>query len=180
MCLVLVAWRGDSQYPCVVAANRDELHSRPAAQARWWHTQPDILAGQDLLAGGTWLGVTRSGRFAALTNYRDPEQRRADAPSRGALVTSILKSTDGAAQILDKLRDIGANYNGFNVIFSDGERLAIYESVRGTGRELEPGIYGLSNDLLDTPWPKVQNAKSRLTQALSDLSDFGAALALLR
>jgi uncharacterized protein with NRDE domain len=180
MCLVLVAWRGDPQYPCVVAANRDELHSRPAAQARWWHTQPDILAGQDLLAGGTWLGVTRSGRFAALTNYRDPEQRRADTPSRGALVTSILKSTDGTAQTLDKLRGIGANYNGFNVIFSDGERLAIYESVRGTGRELEPGIYGLSNHLLDTPWPKVQNAKSRLSEALADLSDPTTVLALLR
>jgi uncharacterized protein with NRDE domain len=180
MCLVLVAWRGDSQYPCVVAANRDELHSRPAAQARWWHTQPDILAGQDLLAGGTWLGVTHSGRFAALTNYRDPEQRRADTPSRGALVTAILKSTDGTAQTLDQLRDVGANYNGFNVIFSDGERLAIYESVRGTGRELEPGIYGLSNHLLDTPWPKVQNAKSRLSEALADLSDPTTVLALLR
>ncbi len=180
MCLVLVAWRGDSQYPCVVAANRDELHSRPAAQARWWHTQPDILAGQDLLAGGTWLGVTHSGRFAALTNYRDPEQRRADTPSRGGLVTSILMSTDGTAQTLDKLRDIGANYNGFNVIFSDGERLAIYESVRGTGRELEPGIYGLSNHLLDTPWPKVQNAKSRLSEALVDLSYPTTVLSLLR
>ena len=180
MCLVLVAWRGDSQYPCVVAANRDELHTRPAAPAHWWHTQPDILAGQDLLAGGTWLGITRSGRFAALTNYRDPEQRREGTPSRGTLVTSILMSTAGIAQTLDRLRDIGADYNGFNLIFSDGERLAIYESVRGTGRELEPGIYGLSNHLLDTPWPKVENAKSRLSDALADLSDPKAVLALLR
>jgi uncharacterized protein with NRDE domain len=180
MCLVLVAWRGDSKYPCVVAANRDELHSRPAAQARWWRTQPDILAGQDLLAGGTWLGVTRSGRFAALTNYRDPEQRREGTPSRGTLVTSILKSADGTAETLGRLRDVGANYNGFNLIFSDGKRLAIYESMRGTGRELGPGIYGLSNHLLDTPWPKVQNAKSRLSAALADLSDPQAVLALLR
>jgi uncharacterized protein with NRDE domain len=180
MCLVLVAWRGSAQYPCVVAANRDELHSRPTAAAHWWHTRPDILAGQDLSAGGTWLGVTRGGRFAALTNYRDPEQRRDGTPSRGTLVTSILKSTDSTLQILDYLRDVGADYNGFNVIFSDGRRLAVYESVRGAGRELEAGIYGLSNHLLDTPWPKVQTAKSRLSEALGERVDTAAVLALLR
>src|SRR6202142_730139 len=103
MCLVLIAWRGDAKYPCVVAANRDELHSRPTAAAHWWPSRPPILAGQDLLAGGTWLGLTRTGRFAALTNYRDPEQRRAQAPSRGALLTSLLESgasvADGLAHL---------------------------------------------------------------------------------
>jgi uncharacterized protein with NRDE domain len=180
MCLVLVAWQGSEKYPCVIAANRDELHSRPTARAQWWDSQPPILAGKDLMAGGTWLGMTHSGRFAALTNYRDPQLRRDPAPSRGSLVTSILKSTASAAQSLDYLRKVGGNYNGFNLIFSDGERLAIYESERGTGRELGPGIYGLSNHLLDTPWPKVQNAKSRLSAALSNLGDTSAALALLR
>lgn len=180
MCLVLVAWRGSVQYPCVVAANRDELHSRPTAPAHWWQTQPDILGGQDLMAGGTWLGVTRGGRFAALTNYRDPEQRREGTPSRGTLVSSILKSDASTAQTLDYLRDVGTEYNGFNLIFSDGERLAVHESVRGTGRELGPGIYGLSNHLLDTPWPKVQNAKSRLSDALRDLGNTTAVLDLLR
>jgi uncharacterized protein with NRDE domain len=180
MCLILVAWRGDVKYPCVIAANRDELHSRPAAPAQWWHTQPPILAGQDLMAGGTWLGVTRAGRFAALTNFRDPEQRRTGTPSRGTLVASILTSKDTTAQSLDYLREVGARYNGFNLIFSDGERLAIYESVLGSGRELGPGIYGLSNHLLDTPWPKVQTAKSRLSTALSELETTDAALALLR
>ncbi|MGO9934698.1 MAG: NRDE family protein [Steroidobacteraceae bacterium] len=180
MCLVLVAWRGNENYPCVIAANRDELHARPSAPAQWWDTQPQILAGRDLQAGGTWLGITRTGRFAALTNYRDPEQRRADAPSRGTLVTSILESTACTAQALDHLRRVGGAYNGFNMIFSDGERLAIFESTLGLGRELGPGIYGLSNHLLDTPWPKVQNAKSRLSAALTDLGDTRAALALLR
>jgi uncharacterized protein with NRDE domain len=132
------------------------------------------------MAGGTWLGVTRGGRFAALTNYRDPEQRREGTPSRGTLVTSILKSGAGTAQTLEYLRDVGAEYNGFNLIFSDGERLAIYESVRGAGRELGPGIYGLSNHLLDTPWPKVQNGKSRLSEALGNRVDTAAVLALLR
>jgi uncharacterized protein with NRDE domain len=180
MCLVLIAWRGDAEYPCVIAANRDEMHSRPTAPAQWWRSQPPILAGQDLMAGGTWLGVTRAGRFAALTNYRDPEQRREGTPSRGTLVTSILMSNDTTQQSLDYLRGVGASYNGFNLIFSDGERLAVYESVLGAGRELEPGIYGLSNHLLDTPWPKVQTAKSRLSAALSNLQNTDAALGLLR
>ena len=86
MCLVLVVWKVHPLYPCVVAANRDEFHARPAAAADWWPDHPQILAGRDGQAGGTWLGLTRAGRFAALTNYRDPEQRRVDAPSRGALV----------------------------------------------------------------------------------------------
>ncbi len=168
MCLVLLAWRGHAKYPCVIAANRDELHSRPAVAAQWWPSRPPILAGRDLSAGGTWLGVTRTGRFAALTNYRDPEQRRPGTPSRGTLVTSILMSGDTIEQSLEKLSRVSLGYNGFNLLFSDGARLAIYESVPGVGRELGPGIYGLSNHLLDTPWPKVQTAKSRLSRALSE------------
>jgi uncharacterized protein with NRDE domain len=169
-----------AEYPCVIAANRDELHSRPTAAAHWWQSQPPIFAGRDLLAGGTWLGLTRTGRFAALTNYRDPEQRRLGTPSRGTLVASILLSGDPIERSLEHLRSISSDYNGFSLLFSDGERLAIYESALGSGRVLEPGIYGLSNHLLDTPWPKVQNGKSRLSRALSDLSTTDAVLALLR
>ncbi len=180
MCLVLIAWRGAAEYPCVVAANRDELHARPSAAAHWWKSRPPILAGRDLLAGGTWLGVTRTGRFAALTNYRDPEQRRTDTPSRGTLVASILQSGDPVERSLEYLSRVGAQYNGFSLLFSDGERLAVYESARHSGRVLGPGIYGLSNHLLDTPWPKVQTAKSRLATALADLSTTDAVLALLR
>jgi uncharacterized protein with NRDE domain len=185
MCLVLIAWRADPDYPCVVAANRDEFHARPTARAEWWQDRPRILAGRDLEAGGTWLGLTRLGRFAALTNYRDPELRRAAAPgvavpSRGLLVTSLLESDGSVADGLTYLREVGANYNPFNVIFSDGRRLGIYESVLGRGRELGPGIYGLSNHLLDTPWPKVQSAKSRLEAALLGLTDTAPLLALLR
>jgi uncharacterized protein with NRDE domain len=180
MCLVLVVWRVHPRYPCLVAANRDEFHARPTARAEWWPDRPQLLAGRDLEAGGTWLGVTRTGRFAALTNYRDPEQRRAIAPSRGALVTSMLESGASVAEGLTYLRGVGADYNGFNLIFSDGERLGIYESARGFGRELGPGIYGLSNHLLDTPWPKVQNAKTQLEAALSEMTDTAPLLAILR
>ena len=189
MCLVLIAWRADPQSALLVAANRDEFHVRPTLPANWWPDHPQILAGRDLEAGGTWLGLTRTGRFAALTNYRDPQRRRTPAPgaapgvaapSRGSLVASLLESDASVAQSLTYLREVAADYNGFNVIFSDGERLAIYESTRGRGRELEPGIYGLSNHLLDTPWPKVQNAKSRLQAALQDTADPAPLLALLR
>ena len=180
MCLILMAWQTDAKFPCVIAANRDELHSRPTAAAEWWRSTPPILAGKDLMAGGTWLGVTRNGRFAALTNYRDPEQRREGTPSRGTLVTSILQSTDTVRQSLERLREVGAGYNGFNLIFSDGRHLAIYESVLGVGRELGPGVYGLSNHLLDTPWPKVRTAKSRLSTALAHVENKDAVLALLR
>jgi uncharacterized protein with NRDE domain len=180
MCLILVAWRSTGEFPCVIAANRDEFHARSAEPAHWWATEPQILAGRDLQAGGTWLGMTRSGRFAALTNYRDPEQRKPNTPSRGTLVTSILQSQSGVSEILHRLHQEGAGYNGFNLLFSDGKRLAIYESMSGVGRELGPGIYGLSNHLLDTPWPKVQTAKTRLSAALSELPSTDAALALLR
>jgi uncharacterized protein with NRDE domain len=190
MCLVLIAWRADPESPLLLAANRDEFHARPTLGANWWPDHPQILAGRDLDAGGTWLGLTRTGRFAALTNYRDPQPRRTPAPgvvgpgvaapSRGELVASLLESDASVAESLTYLREVAANYNGFNVIFSDGERLAIYESTRGHGRELGPGIYGLSNHLLDTPWPKVQNAKGRLQAALRDTADTAPLLALLR
>jgi uncharacterized protein with NRDE domain len=180
MCLVVVVWRAHPRYACVVAANRDEFYARPAAAAGWWPDHPGILAGRDLEARGTWLGLTRAGRFAALTNYRDPSRRAAPAPSRGTLVTTMLESGATVAQGLAYLKSVGANYNGFNLIFSDGERLGIYESVPGTGRELGPGVYGLSNHLLDTPWPKVLNAKGRLQSALDDMNDTAPLLHVLR
>ena len=180
MCLVLVAWHGHPQYPCIVAANRDELHDRPTAAAEWWPNHPQILAGRDLKAGGTWLGMTRAGRFAALTNYRGPEQGRTGTPSRGALVTFLLESSVSVTEGLTYLHKVADSYSGFNLIFSDGERLGIYESVSGIGRELGRGIYGLSNHMLDTPWPKVQTAKSRLSSSLADAADTASLLDLLR
>lgn len=180
MCLILLVWRMHPNFPCVLAANRDEFHGRPTASAAWWPGDAGILAGRDLTAGGTWLGVTRRGRFAALTNFRDLRAQRADAPSRGKLVTDELESGRSLAESLDQLREVGPNYNAFNMIFSDGERLGIFESVRGDGRELGPGIYGLSNHLLDTPWPKVRQAKSRLAAALADVRDETAVMNLLR
>jgi len=180
MCLILLAWHVHPEFPCVLAANRDELHERPTARANWWREHSDILAGRDLSAGGTWLGVTRGGRLAALTNFRDSRVQRADAPSRGQLVTEVLESGHSVADSLDHLRQVSSNYNPFNMIFSDGTRLGVFESVRCDGRELGDGIFGLSNHLLDTPWPKVRNAKSRLAAALTDVHDATRLMHLLR
>ncbi len=180
MCLILLAWHVHAEFPCVLAANRDEFHERPTERAHWWPGRPDILAGRDLSAGGTWLGVTRGGRFAALTNFRGPQAQRTEVPSRGRLVTEELESGRSVADGLQHLRTVCSNYNPFNMIFSDGVRLGVFESVRGDGRELGEGIFGLSNHLLDTPWPKVQNAKSRLAAALTDVHDANRLMHLLR
>ncbi|HMK86794.1 MAG TPA: NRDE family protein [Steroidobacteraceae bacterium] len=180
MCLILIVWRTHPEFPCVLAANRDEYHDRPSASAAWWPNDADILAGRDLKSGGTWLGVTREGRFAALTNFRDGRVARADAPSRGGLVAWALQSRRSVPDTLDYLRAESARYNAFNMIVSDGQRLGVFESVIGEGRELDAGIYGLSNDLLDTPWPKVQNAKSGLAAALAGMHDETDILKLLR
>lgn len=180
MCLILLAWRAHPRFPCVLAANRDEFHERASAPAEWWSSESGILAGRDLHAGGTWLGVTRRGDFAALTNFRDGSARRNEAPSRGTLVSELLEAGRSVPETLRYLQEVGPQYNPFNVLFSDGERLGIYESAVGEGRELGPGVFGLSNHLLDTPWPKVKKAKTALTAALADPRDEQAIVHLLR
>ena len=180
MCLILMAWRVHPDYPVVIAANRDEFHRRPTEAAAWWADRPDLLAGRDLQANGTWLGITRAGQIAALTNYRDPSQSKPSAPSRGGLVVEMLESDARIGARLDRLRRVGARYAGFNLLCTDGQELGVYESVPAAGRLLGPGVYGLSNHLLDTPWPKVERAKSALSDALRSLPDDTALLDLLR
>lgn len=180
MCLILVAWRVHPDYPLVVAANRDEFFARPAAEAAWWKDAKNVFAGRDLEAGGTWLGLGRDGRFAGLTNFRDPPRNRNDAPSRGALVADFLITNESTAAALARLQTQGPRYNAFNLFVSDGDSLGIYESASGSARVLEPGIYALSNHLLDTPWPKVTAGKSRLARALRALPDDTPLRELLR
>ena len=180
MCLILVAWRVHPDYPLVVAANRDEFFARPAAEAAWWKDAKNVFAGRDLEAGGTWLGLGRDGRFAGLTNFRDPPRNRNDAPSRGALVADFLTGNESTAAALARLQAQGPRYNAFNLFVSDGDSLGIYESASGSARILEPDIYALSNHLLDTPWPKVTAGKSRLARALRALPDDTPLRELLR
>lgn len=170
MCLILIAWQAHREYPLVVAANRDEFFTRSSAAAGFWPEAPQVLAGRDLEAGGTWFGVTRQQRFAALTNYREGGQQCADARSRGALVADFLTGRQTPASYLGKLAAVAPEYNGFNLFIGDGERLA-YCSNRGDrqARWLDPGIYGISNHLLDTPWPKLAAARASFAEALTTL-----------
>jgi uncharacterized protein with NRDE domain len=171
MCLIVLAWQAHADYPLVVAANRDEFFARASAPAGFWEGSPEILAGRDLQAGGTWLGITRRQRFSALTNYREGGRQLVDAPSRGALVADFLAGDSNPQAYLASLSRKGANYNGFNLFVGDGRRLGYFSNrAAGAGpRWLLPGIYGLSNHLLDTPWPKLAAAKAAFAEALGRL-----------
>ncbi|MCK9388633.1 MAG: NRDE family protein [Sulfuritalea sp.] len=180
MCLILVAWRVHRDYPLVVAANRDEFFARPTAPAAFWKDAPQILAGRDLEAGGTWLGITRSGRFAALTNFRDPAQNRSGAPSRGRLVADFLAASEAPPAYLERIAPRASQCNGYNLLVGDGETLWWSSNMGGESRRLEPGVYGVSNHLLDTPWPKVGAGKTALAQAIDRLPEDEALFQLLR
>lgn len=179
MCLILIAYRAHPRYSLVVAANRDEWFGRPTAPAGFWSDAPEVLAGRDLEAGGTWLGVTRGGRFAALTNFRDPATLRDDAPSRGALVSDFLTSSADADGYLRSVRRDANRYNGFSLVLGDLASLRYFSNRGGEARALQPGIYGLSNHLLDAPWPKVCAGKARLAAHLDGEVDAEALLDLL-
>ena len=167
MCLILFAWKKDQNYPLVLAANRDEFYERPSAPADFWDDAPDLLAGRDLRDGGSWLGITRGGRVAALTNYRDPTSLKTGAPSRGTLVSDYLRSLAPPGVYLDRVASEADRFNGFNLLVGDPDALFCF-SNRGARECLQPGIYGLSNRLLDTPWPKVEKGKRGLKAILHD------------
>jgi uncharacterized protein with NRDE domain len=184
MCLIVLAWEASPAFRLALAANRDEFFARPTAPAAWWADAPDVFAGRDLEAGGTWLGVTRTGRFAALTNFRDLSvPKKATAPSRGALVSEFLRSEETARAFLSRLRGGADSFEGFNLVVADGSDLFSFSNVEGEPALLAPGVYGLSNHLLETPWPKVTAARARLEHALAEAQDAeeleGRLLALL-
>ena len=165
MCLILFAWKVYAKFPLILAANRDEFTERPSAPAAFWDDAPDLLAGRDLKRGGTWLGITRTGRLAAVTNYRDPASLKEDAPSRGELVSDYLLSKEHPEAFLRRIEPRAARYNGFSLLLGDGSVLA-YFSNRGEANHLTPGIHGMSNHLLDTPWPKVEWGKQAMEELL--------------
>jgi uncharacterized protein with NRDE domain len=199
MCLAVVALDAHPQYRIVIAANRDEFHARPAAPAHWW--AGDMLAGQDLVGGGAWFGVSRSGRWALVTNFREGIPRDPEAPSRGELITRAVRDRLPPLLCAAAIARDGARYHGFNLLIGDiapGARpspdprretggpqsadrnLAAYASNRASGAiSLPRGIYGLSNHLLDTPWPKLVRSKERLSAALAGQALDTAAFALL-
>jgi uncharacterized protein with NRDE domain len=169
MCLLLIAWKTHPRYRLILAGNRDEFHDRPAAPLNWWQDDPRILAGRDLKANGTWLGVARSGRFGVVTNYRDLQAPIEGAPSRGNLVPRFLTGATSPKEFLDDLRGAAMRYSGFNLLVG-GSRALYYFSNRGptAPTALAPGVYGLSNHLLNTPWPKLARTRANFTRLLEE------------
>lgn len=167
MCIIFLAYRCHPTYDLITAANRDEFYKRPTKAAHFWDENPSILAGRDLEQMGTWMGVTRSGRFAALTNYRNPEEfKKMDKKSRGHIVQSFLSRDEAPLEFLENLQKKRLDYRGFNLFIADRESLLYYSNIGNEIKVLEPGIYGLSNHQLDTPWPKVEKGKQQLMQLL--------------
>ncbi|MBA4422867.1 MAG: hypothetical protein C0390_07150 [Syntrophus sp. (in: bacteria)] len=166
MCLILFAWKAHKNFPLILIANRDEFYERPTAQAVLWDDAPGLLAGRDLQEGGTWLGITRRGKLAALTNYRDPASLKLNAPSRGHLVSDYLRGRQTPENYLRRIRPRAVQYNGFSLLVGNGSELFCFSNRNGLQKPA-PGIHGLSNHLLDTPWPKVERGKQALSELIS-------------
>lgn len=170
MCLIVFAWQICPDSPLIAAANRDEFYARPTAPAGWWDDHPDVYAGRDLQNHGTWMGITKSGRFAAVTNVRNGTPSRADALSRGLLVAGYLAGEAGPEEYISSIRDAADAYNGFNLLVGNTNELIWFTNTQTederNGKPLAAGIYGLCNGTLDSPWPKVVRTKAQFASLL--------------
>jgi uncharacterized protein with NRDE domain len=160
MCLIILAYGVHPRFPLILAANRDEFHKRPTLPAHFWTDRPDILAGKDLQGGGTWLGISRQGLFAALTNHRDLRRSRPKGSSRGQLVLNAL---DPDRRLTDT-----SGFEGFNLIHGPIDALKYHSNVSGADEMISVGFHGLSNHFLDTPWPKVVSARQRIQRIIEN------------
>lgn len=175
MCLVLLAWQQNDRSPLILAANRDEFHARPSAAIQRWADAPKVIGGRDLLAGGTWLGATDNGRFAVVTNVRE-RPAAAGSRSRGELTADYLRGNQSAADYVGTLfGQPGEAFGGYNLIVGDGREVWYCSNREGAGchegRQLAPGIYGLSNRFLDTPWPKLTSSRERFAEKIHGQPD---------
>ena len=166
MCLIVFAKNVHPKFKMIFAANRDEFYARPSEQAEFWTKHPDLLAGKDLQAGGTWLGITKQGRFAAITNFRDLKNLKADAPSRGKLTLDYLLSDISPEDYYKNLEATLNEYNGFNLLIGSIDELFYFSNMTDGLKKIEPGVHGISNAILDTPWPKVEKGKQQLQSLL--------------
>ncbi len=169
MCVIFFSYNQIPEYPLILLANRDEFYNRPTAKADYWQDFPNILAGRDLVGNGTWLGVTKTGRFSAVTNYRKPDQKKGTI-SRGNLVADFLKTEISSEEYLKDIQTNADKYTGFNLLVgeinADKNELFYYSNQEDKIKKLEKGLYGLSNHLLDTSWKKVENGKKNLAELL--------------
>ena len=166
MCLIALNWAPDSDHPLIMLSNRDEFYQRPTRKAHFWVNRPDIFGGVDLHAGGTWLAVNKNGRLAAITNFRELDS--SGERSRGELTSGFLTSNLSAQAFLKQVHERHSLYAGFNLLLADESGIWYYSNRENVIRQLEPGLYGLSNGLLNTPWPKVRRLKKHLQKAIND------------
>jgi len=167
MCLIVFSHKIHEKYPLILAGNRDEFYNRPAKEAHYWSTNPPILAGKDLKAGGTWLGISRAGLMAALTNYRDLDNPRPREKSRGGLIPELLTNGGEIEEKLEEFVHKGGQYDGFNMIAGSRDELFYINNIDNRIQKLEPGNYGISNAFLNTAWPKVDRAKKEFSEIIS-------------
>lgn len=168
MCLLLLSFKTNPNYKLIIAANRDEFYERPTASLNMWENHPELFAGKDLKEKGTWLGITKNGRIAAITNYRDMASIKNDAPTRGKLVTDFLLNDMNPEEYSDILLEKAAIYNGYNIIYGNIDSLYYFSNINKKSMNLSAGIFGLSNHLLDSPWPKVIKGKTIFSKILEE------------
>lgn len=168
MCLIVFSYRQYENFPLIFAGNRDEFYERQARPAQFWKNKPGLLAGKDLKANGTWLGVTNKGDFGAITNYRDLTNIKEDAPTRGKVVTNLLTSRLQPENYFNKLQKEAHHYNGFNLLGGNLDQFLYYSNEQDEIQTLNPGLYGISNALLESPWPKVQSAKKQFEESIGN------------
>lgn len=167
MCLIFISLQNHPTYKLVVAANRDEFYQRKTAAASFWSDHPNILGGRDLEASGTWMAMDTGGKISMVTNYRDPLNINPKAPSRGQLVSDYLLNGSAPNEYLKSVDQNGKTYNGFNLIVGSGDELYYYSNYKGAIEKIQPGLHGLSNHLLDTPWPKVEQGRKKMKDILA-------------
>jgi len=168
MCLIFLSVKNHPTYKLIIAANRDEFYNRKTAPAHFWEDHPNIVGGRDLEASGTWMAMNKNGKISLVTNYRDPANINPKAPSRGQLVSDFLVNANSPKEYLTGLSQRASHYNGFNLLMGNPDELWYLSNYRKGIQKLEPGVYGLSNHLLDTPWPKVQRGKEKFGKTIGD------------
>ena len=171
MCLILFCYKNHTKYDFILASNRDEFRDRPTAVLEFWEDYPSVLAGKDLVNGGTWMGITRTGRFAALTNFRSPVMIKSDSPSRGQLVKNFLISDMSPTDYLQSIEHHADQFSGFNLMVGDMNQLLYLSNCKKDIHKISPGIYGLSNNFLNVSWPKVDRGKHLFSKCIPDNTD---------
>lgn len=172
MCLILFALNKNSKYKLIIAANRDEYFNRPTINAAYWEENNSILGGRDINSGGTWIGINKNGRFIAITNFRDPKNENPNAKSRGELSKRFLFNTENVSDFITDISKSRTEYNGFNLLLSDDAFSSMYHysNISNINSKVENGIHGLSNHLIDTPWPKIETGKTELLKIIESES----------